>query len=401
MSTPNRTTPVTYREIPRFPGFRFGGDASVATRWMLGVKKQLGDEWRFLKPSPRKSGYQWFYAGSQKTTKPLRLDEVICEAFHGDRPEGTECLHRDGDRANCRSDNLYWGVDSERAIDPALEFREISELPGYRFYADGSMGSCWTTRSSEKTDVWCRVNGWHLDSGHIQVYIKCGDGTHRRYGLHHLICWAWHGPCPEGLECCHRDGVPDNNVPTNLRWGTRLSNIRDQIRHGVLPRGEQKWSAKLTEAAVIEARHRYADGESGPSLAKRYGVSNESMCDAISGSTWSHVPGAVEIRQDHGRKLTDAEIELSRAFYARGVSSTKLAAALGVSVPLVLRAIRGETGRDLPGGVEIRQDHGRKLTPDEEAELCRLCDEGTWTLRRLADKFGICEKTVANILARS
>jgi hypothetical protein len=37
------------------------------------------------------------------------------------------------------------------------------------------------------------------------------------------------------MEALHRNGVPDDCRLTNLRWGTKSENARDQIKHGVHP----------------------------------------------------------------------------------------------------------------------------------------------------------------------
>ena len=48
---------------------------------------------------------------------PRKVHKLVCEAFHGPRPEGHEVLHGDGDRQNCRAANLRWGTRSENIAD--------------------------------------------------------------------------------------------------------------------------------------------------------------------------------------------------------------------------------------------------------------------------------------------
>lgn len=50
--------------------------------------------------------------------------------------------------------------------------------------------------------------------------------------VHRIVAAAFIGPCPPGMEVCHSDGDKLNNQPSNLRYGTRSENIRDQVRHG-------------------------------------------------------------------------------------------------------------------------------------------------------------------------
>jgi hypothetical protein len=54
--------------------------------------------------------------------------------------------------------------------------------------------------------------------------------------------------------------------------------------------GESHHSAKLTDAIVVECRHRHTAGESQRALAREFGVSATVMNQAIRGKTWQHVP---------------------------------------------------------------------------------------------------------------
>jgi len=54
-------------------------------------------------------------------------------------------------------------------------------------------------------------------------------GTWPRYfgnlKIHRLVCEAFHGPCPPGLETIHLDEDGLNNRADNLCWGTRKANL--------------------------------------------------------------------------------------------------------------------------------------------------------------------------------
>lgn len=51
--------------------------------------------------------------------------------------------------------------------------------------------------------------------------------------VHRAVLTAFVGPCPSGMEGCHNDGDPKNNVLSNLRWDTHKSNELDKVKHGV------------------------------------------------------------------------------------------------------------------------------------------------------------------------
>lgn len=47
----------------------------------------------------------------------------------------------------------------------------------------------------------------------------------RTYKVARLVCEAFHGPCPDGLNCLHGDENSRNNKPGNLSWGTQKENL--------------------------------------------------------------------------------------------------------------------------------------------------------------------------------
>lgn len=67
--------------------------------------------------------------------------------------------------------------------------------------------------------------------GHLQVTLA-RRGSRRTRWVHRLVLESFVGPCPDGMEGLHRDGNPANNRLSNLGWGTRKANMRDQVRHG-------------------------------------------------------------------------------------------------------------------------------------------------------------------------
>lgn len=67
--------------------------------------------------------------------------------------------------------------------------------------------------------------------GHFQARLS-RSGRHHPVAVHKMVLEAFVGPAPEGTECCHEDDDKANNDLSNLRWGTRSSNLYDRIRNG-------------------------------------------------------------------------------------------------------------------------------------------------------------------------
>jgi hypothetical protein len=121
--------------------------------------------------------------------------------------------------------------------------------------------------------------------GRRQV-VLCRDGVKTRRQVHALVCEAFNGPCPPGLECRHGDGDHLNNRPGNLEWNTHAVNMRDKALHGTQPRGESQGTSKLTEDQVRAIR---ASGGKHREVGRLYGVSGVCIHLIRAGKTWQHV----------------------------------------------------------------------------------------------------------------
>jgi HNH endonuclease len=70
-----------------------------------------------------------------------------------------------------------------------------------------------------------------MRSGHLNVSVYSGK-KQIRTSVHRLVCRAFNGPPPfPGAVVRHWNGIPDDNRPKNLMWGTHLENSADMMRH--------------------------------------------------------------------------------------------------------------------------------------------------------------------------
>lgn len=68
-------------------------------------------------------------------------------------------------------------------------------------------------------------------SGYPRVTLhKNGRMTYKH--VHTLVMASFVGPQPENTDVCHSDGNPTNNRLSNLRFDTRVGNMRDAITQG-------------------------------------------------------------------------------------------------------------------------------------------------------------------------
>lgn len=125
-------------------------------------------------------------------------------------------------------------------------------------------------------DGYCRVN-LHREGRMIGFLV------------HRLVLEAFVGPCPTGMMCAHLNGIRNDNRVCNLQWATPLENSSHRVLHGTTCRGERSTSAKLSDSIVREIRQRKSDGETGASIARSLGLTEQHVSSVWHRKRWSHV----------------------------------------------------------------------------------------------------------------
>lgn len=118
--------------------------------------------------------------------------------------------------------------------------------------------------------------------GHLCVTLGV-DGVDTSRSVHGLVLLAFVGPRPEGMECCHNNGVASDNRVENLRWDTHYNNNQDRIKHGTYANGEAHPMAKLTSEAVRSVRER---GLSNRQIMSELGISRSQAQRIRVGESW-------------------------------------------------------------------------------------------------------------------
>lgn len=130
-----------------------------------------------------------------------------------------------------------------------------------------------------------QLKPWLTKGGYLQVEVGGG----RRIKVHVLVCEAFHGARPVGMEVAHENGVPADNRAANVTWKTRPENHADMKRHGTSQRGERHGLHRLSEADVLAIRAAAARGCSQRSLAALYGVTQPTIGHVVRRKTWRHI----------------------------------------------------------------------------------------------------------------
>ena len=138
----------------------------------------------------------------------------------------------------------------------------------------------WSKVAHGWAEVCWEWTGYRIETGYGQF------GLNGKLELSHRVAWfLTHGELPE-LHVLHDCDNPPCCNPNHLFLGTQQDNMADRDAKDRQPRGERQGHAKLTESKVHEIRR---SSESGPVLAKRFGVSARTISDVRHRKNWKHV----------------------------------------------------------------------------------------------------------------
>jgi hypothetical protein len=174
-----------------------------------------------------------------------------------------------------------------KITETSVKFLPVPEFPDYYV---GTNGSVWSYLNGR----WGPGNKPHQLKpglgrvGYLTV-VLCRDGKHVTMNVHRLVLEAFVGPCPEGMEGCHNDGIRTNNRLENLRWDTPKNNQADRVKHGTDFRGERSPSAKLREEDVREIKRLLRQGWLHRKIARKYGVVQSLISGINTGKRWRYV----------------------------------------------------------------------------------------------------------------
>lgn len=94
-------------------------------------------------------------------------------------------------------------------------------VPGYPYFLANKEGKVKNAKTGYETF------GSKDDRGYLRVCMWDNDKKSKKdLKAHVIVCTAFHGPCPKGMEVGHKDDNRSNNKPSNLHWTTRKSNMK-------------------------------------------------------------------------------------------------------------------------------------------------------------------------------
>ncbi len=126
--------------------------------------------------------------------------------------------------------------------------------------------------------------------GYLLVAL-CIDSILKTQRVHRLVLETFNGPCPEGMECNHKNGVKTDNTIENLEWTTHYANIQHSNdvlghRHNRAPNYN---NAKIKESYVIEIRQLLNKGVVQHKIGDLYGLSSQQISKIKNNQRWGHI----------------------------------------------------------------------------------------------------------------
>ena len=130
------------------------------------------------------------------------------------------------------------------------EWRPIPDFAGYEVSSLGNV-RCWRplNRNSRPPAHPRKVSPVACSRGYQFVSLSV-DGVIRKRSVHTLVCSAFRGPRPAGMDVAHDDGCPSNNKVENLSYKTKVENMADRDRHGRTRRAQNSPLAKISDGAA-------------------------------------------------------------------------------------------------------------------------------------------------------
>ena len=123
-----------------------------------------------------------------------------------------------------------------------------------------------------------------ISKSHGYVVVNIARyGKRQPYLVHRLVAETFLGPCPEGMECAHKDGNRANPSLANLRWATPKQNNSDKVAHGTHLSGSKIANSKLSDEDVAAIR---SDRRSQKLIAADFSISQSQVSRIKSGAVW-------------------------------------------------------------------------------------------------------------------
>lgn len=160
--------------------------------------------------------------------------------------------------------------------EPIEEWRLIAEFPSYEVSNLGRV----------RRGQYILRGTW---SGYLRVTLY-EQGRRCTAQVHVLVAKTFLGPKPSDKHLvAHIDGDSENNKVDNLRWATAAENSQDGHRLGEIPKGEDRYNARLTAQQVLDIRSTAPYRGYRQDLSKKYKIDPTYVDYIRQRRVWRHI----------------------------------------------------------------------------------------------------------------
>lgn len=123
--------------------------------------------------------------------------------------------------------------------------------------------------------------------GYLKVTLT-KDSVSKKFYIHRLVATQFIENKNNLPQVNHKDGNKLNNSVSNLEWCTKTENQNHAVLNNLMQHGEDRPSAKLTEAQVLEI-YKLKGIMRAQDIADIYGVSKNTINCILRGSKWKYL----------------------------------------------------------------------------------------------------------------
>lgn len=213
--------------------------------------------------------------------------------------------------------NLVLNKRCVRRKPPAGDRKKI-ELYGsiYFVYSDGRIWSKAANRFLKRNKN---------KDGYFTFNIKEENGSIHKTKVHRLVLTLFDRPPKKGEVGRHLNDIKSDNRIQNLAWGTPQDNADDMMRNDTVARGEDVFTAKLTEKLVRKLMKGYKDTQFADVYAAEFiakhglDVQTKTVLAVLRGRYWTHVTGLSKrsLPMKQTVKLDEKAVHAIHKYYAK------------------------------------------------------------------------------------
>jgi len=129
-------------------------------------------------------------------------------------------------------------------------WKDFPEFEGW--YEISSLGRVRRSRPGKSTSCGKVLKLQTHSDGYVFVDLS-KNGQQFTKAVSRSVCTAFHGPCPDGMNCNHKNGDKSDNSKDNVEWGTHSYNCKH--KYEVLGHSLEAFRAANPWKGITGAKH--------------------------------------------------------------------------------------------------------------------------------------------------